>query len=847
MNLRHALILVNLLIMTTGSWRALAQADSTAKTVSINGAAADTISPDDDFALDQKVEYFAKDSTVTDIVNERIRLYGEASVKYGALEVKAPFIEFSFRNYIARATGLPDSTGKIVGKALFKDGDTEFSEDSLAYNFKSKKGISYGARTQEGGAYLIAGVSKKQENDWVNIRNGMLTTCDKEKPHFHFRLSKAIVVPNEKVVSGPLFMKLGKVPTPLALPFGFFPNKKTSSSGILMPGYGNAQEKGYFLQNLGYYIPLSKNWDTRVLFDVYTRGSWVVRNVTNYRKLYRYNGSFNVSRSVSKVGMRELPSFTQLTTFNVRWTHNQDAKARPNSSLSANVNLGSSQNFRNNLNSTQEDFLSSTFQSAVQYGKSWAGTPFSMAISANHSQNTRTRDVQMTLPSFTLTMSRVNILKSIFKKNPIGINWTTNADNTLSAKEQELRFSNSDALVKRMSNGVRHSTAISTSLKMFRGIVTFNPSAAATWFWTFKEVRPVLSSDASTARLDTVYGFRQAVNWNANASFNTRVYGTFVFKGDRKIKAIRHLMQPSAGWSYTPYQSFREFGFYGADGSFLGYSAWDAARFRPVSSSAAGSINMSITNNFEAKVRDKSTTKLTYKKVKLIESLRLGMNYNIMADSLRWSNLNLNGFTTLAKGITIQYSSSYSLYDRDSTGREVQQYMWEERGRFLRGEGSTLAFRFTKSGGQNKPKETTYNSITQDVSQTVQNNPGAFVDFSIPWTLSLNYNMSITKQFDRELQWDKRTLVHTTTFNGSVTLFKRWAINFDSGYNFQEKKLTTTTLGLHWDLHCWELSGTVVPFGLRKSFMVQLNIKSPLLKDLKLQRRGTFGNDDVLR
>ena len=845
MTCRYSLFLVLLLIMAAHTGAMGQSAGDTVLTV--NASRVDSISPDNDFELDQKVEYFGKDSTVTDIVSETIRLYGDAWVKYGSIEVKAPFISFSFGQNIARATGLPDSTGKIVGKAIFRDGDTEFSEDSLAYNFKTKKGISYGARTQEGDAYLIAGVSKKQDNDWVDIKNGMFTTCDREKPHYHFRLSKGIVVPNEKVVSGPLFMKVGKVPTPLALPFGFFPNKKTSTHGILLPGYGNAQQKGYFLQNLGYYLPLGQYLDTRMLFDVYTRGSWVVRNVTNYRKLYRYNGSFNISRAVSVLGLRELPTFNKLTTFNVRWNHAQDPKSRPNTSFNANVNLGSSQNFRNNLNSSLQDFLSTTFQSAVQYGKSWAGTPFSMAVSANHTQNTQSRDVQLLLPSVTFTMSRINILKQFFKRNPVGLNWTSTAENSLSAKEQELRFDNVRHLRNKMNNGVRHGASLSTSLKLFRGIVTFNPSANASWFWAFREVRPLFAEGNSTARLDTVSAFRQAVNWNASASFNTRIYGTFSFRGDRKIKAIRHFVQPAVGWSYTPYQSFREFGFYGAEGAFLGYSPWDAARFRPQSTSAFGAINLSVTNNFEAKVRDKSSAKVAYKKVKLIESVRLATNYNLFADSLNWSNINLNAFTTIGKVFTITYSSTYSMYARDTTGRQINRFIWQDNGQLLRGTGSTVALSFRKSGGSGKPKEASYSAINQDALQTVQQNPNSFVDFTIPWNLSFNYNLRVARTFDAARPRDARELNHAITLDGGVTLFKRWAITLNSGYNFNEKEFTTSNIGLHWDLHCWELSGSVVPFGRFRSFMVQLNIKSPLLKDLKVQRRGTFGNDELLR
>ncbi|MFM7814377.1 MAG: putative LPS assembly protein LptD, partial [Flavobacteriales bacterium] len=315
----------------------------------VNVSDRDTIASSE-LDIDGPVKYYADDSTWIDVEHKRIILYGKAKVDYGTMVVEANIIEFYFEDYTARAYGKPDSTGKIVERVVFKDSDIEFQEDSLGYNFKTKKGISYGARTQQGEAQLLAAISKKASNDWISIGDGMLTTCNAENPHYHFRLKRAMVIPNEKVVSGPLYLQVRKVPLPLALPFGFFPNKKESTHGILLPGYGNGREKGFFVQNLGYYLPVNDYVDTKFLFDVYTRGSWAARNVTNYKRNYRYNGSFNISRVVNRTGIPELPNFSKSVNFNIQWTHNQDVKARPNSSFSSNVNLGSLNNFRNNLN-----------------------------------------------------------------------------------------------------------------------------------------------------------------------------------------------------------------------------------------------------------------------------------------------------------------------------------------------------------------------------------------------------------------------------------------------------------------------------------------------------------------
>lgn len=814
-------------------------ADSLQPPQNNNVANPDSIINTDDFGFEYEVFTVGKDSTVFDLVNEKVYLYGMNSyVKYGTLEVTAARIEFSFNDYTAFAKGIPDSTGKLIGRPIFKDGDTQFEEDSLAYNFKTKKGLSYGAMTQEGDMVLHAGVSKKQENNWINVGQGKLTTCDNPNPHYYFYLKKAIVVPDEKVVSGPLFMKIRKVPTPLALPFGFFPNKKESTHGILLPGYGNGQERGYFLQNLGYYIPINQHWETSMLFDIYTRGSWVARNKTNYKKIYKYSGNFNVSRTVSKTGIDELNTDAVLKTFNVQWNHYQDAKARPNSRFSAAVNLGSSRNFTNNLNSSQQDFLSSTFQSSLQWNKTFPGTPFIMGVSANHTQNTQTRQVSVTVPSVSLTMSRVNIFKKLFVRNPIGFNASGALENTVTTSESNFRMNNLQYLSDQARNGASYTGALSTSIKLPGGF-SFNPSVNGTWLWTFKYIQKRLENNVGVT--DTLYGFRQNFNWNAGGTLNWRWYGTYTLKNaDRNLRAVRHLVQPNVGVSYTPFSTNQIYGYYDEDGEFMGYSQWDLSRYQPVDSRERFNLNIGITQNVEAKVRDKSSAKIAYKKIKIIESFRTNVSYNTLADSLNWSNVSLNAFTTIAKNTTLTYSSSYSMYQVDTLGRDVQKYVWEN-GDFLRMEGTTFALSTRLSGGQKGGGDTSKDR-SQAQDDYVNENKDKLVDLTIPWTLDLNYNLRVAKEWnDESLMFDSK-LVQSATFRGSFSVMQKVSVNFDSGYEFETKKLTTTTIGATVDLHCWEFSATWVPFGLRKSYMFQLNIKSQMLKDLKLQKRGNYGD-----
>lgn len=830
----------------------------------MNVAIADTIVQSDDLGLDHSIDYYGKDSTVVDVQNERILLYGEAWVKYGNMEVHADYIEFSFNDLTAKAIGKRDSTGVVFERASFKEGENEFKEDSLAYNFKSKKGVSYGVRTQEGEAYLLSTVSKKAENNWISVGGGKFTTCSKDNPHYHFQLQKALVIPNEKIVSGPLYLKFRKIPTPLALPFGFFPNKKESTQGIILPGYGNGNEKGYFIQNLGYYVPISRFMDTRMMVDLYSRGSWAVRNITNYRKLYKYNGSFNVSRLVNKNGIPELPSYTESVNFNIQWTHTQDPKSSPNTTFSSSVNLGSLNNFRNNLNTSQQNFLSSTFSSRVQWTKRWPDTPFNMGVTASHTQNTQSRNIQVTLPSVNLNMSRIT-LGRLAEGNPtmkrkldnIGITASADFTNSVSENESLFAIKQLNTLNKRSSNGLRLQSQASSSMKAGK-VGTLSGSINGSMVNTFKYVEKNFNQDLQVLTTDTLFGYKQAMNWSASGNLNSRLFGTFNFRNGGPIKAIRHMLQWNVGASYSPYSNFNT-GIFSSTGEFVGYSPFDIAAFRPTNSTQQLNINWSSTNNFEAKVRDNSSAKIAYKKIKLIDSWQKSMSYNLMADSLNFSNLSMSAFTTIAENITLNYSSTYSLYDRDTLGRKINQFLIKSRNELLRMEGTNLALGFRFQSKQRNGPARADKQLTTDEQALLDKNKDELIDFSIPWSLNLIYNFRFDKNFDVTTQRDTTVIKQSLVFNGDVTVFKYWALSFNSAYDMSDSRyqtielrdfgwrdFTPTNLGLHWDLHCWEMSLSYVPFGLRKSYMAQINIKSSLLQDLKVQKRGNLGDPGFL-
>lgn len=809
----------------------------------------DSVQVDEQGFLDAIIYYDCRDSAVYDALNQTVLLYGAAVVKYNEIQLEADYIEYKFADNSVFASGLPDTSGTIVGKPIFKDGKQEIKPLSLSYNFKTKKGFIEEVITQDGDFYLHAKETKRHENEWIHLRNGKFTTCDKENPHYHFHLSRAIVIPDDKIVSGPVIMKVRKVPTPLALPFGFFPNKRESSHGIIIPAYGNGADLGYFFRDGGYYIPIGKYADTKILGDIYTRGSWTLRNITSYKRRYKYSGGFNVSYTTFKRGLTELPSYTESREFFVRWQHNKDSKARPGISFSADVNAGSRNNFTNNLNSSQQDYLTNTFQSNVRWSKAWQGKPYNLSVNMRHAQNSQTGNVDFTLPALAFTVSRFyplgNIRQSVGKKRwyeLIGVNYAANFDNRLTVQNSQVNIGNLDRLSTQFRNGIRHTVNATTSIKA--GYVSINPSVSITDRWYFDYLRLSLDDDLQTVR-DTVNGFRNAPDLNLSVNANTKIYGTVVTSKTGALRAIRHVLTPSIGFSYRPDMGTDITGDYGDGGEAITYNPYQIGIYGVPNSFESGSINFGLINNFEAKVRDKKSSTGGSKKMVLIDNLRINTAYDLFRDSLNLSNIGVSAFTNLGQKLSLNYNSSYNPYDRDSLGRTINQFLWDNNRQLGRLSNASLALNMNLRS-KNKTGNRKTDNVSDEDLEMVDKNPGAFVDFTLPWNLNLAYALRLNRVFDVASQRDTNVVTQSILFNGDFTLFKYWKIGFNSGYDFVAKEMTPTTLNLYWDLHCWEFTATYIPFGIRQSYAVQLNIKASALQDLKLQRRRNLGQSNLL-
>jgi hypothetical protein len=813
--------------------------------------------------LESKVERSAQDSIVQDLKNRKVYLYGNAMVNYGDIKLEAAYIEFSFETNQVYARGVEDSTGKIIGMPIFTDKTQTFESKELNYNFDSKKGIISSVVTEDGQGFLHGTRVKKMADNSINIRSGAYTTCnDKSHPHFEFRFGKSKVIPDNKIITGPAYLVIEGMPTPLALPFGMFPNKSGQRSGIRIPTYGESNNRGFYFENGGYYLAINENMDLDILGDIYTRGSWAVKPTLRYIKRYKYSGNLNTSYAINITGAEGAADYAKSRDFRIRWTHRQDPKARPTGRFSADVNIVSS-NFNNFNPTSTTDYLSNELSSSIAYQTNWNNKYF-LTMNARHRQNTKTKVVEVTLPELTFNTNRMNPLK---RKNSIGkprwyeelnVGYTMSARNSISLPDS-LLFK--PGAMKQLKNGIQHSIPVNLPLKVlkhfsltnsinFTDRMYFNSQKR---FWSNDTIFKGNDTIVGYLKTDTVQGFNNVLDYNFSTNLSTKVYGMVALKKG-PIRAIRHVVTPRVGFSYTPKFSDPSWGYYDSyiDGNGLEqiYSKYEGAIYGSPPKDKSGRINFGLSNNLEIKVRSRKDTISGMKKVVLIEDLSLTGSYDMSRDSLNLSYITMNGRTRLLKNLNIQYSSSWDPYVLDSNGRQINKFEWDENRRLLRQNQATWNFGaswnisqkdFEKAGSKQVDQPIT-TMASQAELQEIEQNPEDYIDWTIPWSLSINYNLRYSnnisyRDFMRE---DNRKVVQTLGFSGEINITPKWKLTAQSGWDFEANGLSYTSLNIYRDLHCWEMRFSWIPLGFRKSWNFSLNVKASVLQDLKLNKKKDF-------
>jgi len=811
-------------------------------------------------AVKSRVDYKAVDSIRFDMKTQKVYMFNENDISYEDINLKADYVEIEFANSNVYATGSTDSLGNEIGRPIFTMGQNSFESKSMKYNYESKKGLVQKVITEDNEGYLHGELVKKMPNNVTNVYRGAYTTCELEDPHFSFRFNKAKVIPDNKIITGPAYFVVEGVPTPLIIPFGMFPNTSGQRSGIVIPTYGESAQRGFYFENGGYYFAISDYLDFKLTGDIYTLGSWAIKPSVNYRKRYKYNGYLNANYAINILGEEGSPDYSRNRDFSVRWIHNQDPKARPNSRFSANINVVSSQYNKFNPVNTNA-YLSNTFQSSVNYERNWGGKYF-LNANLNHSQNTITREMHLILPKITFTVNRfypfrkkISVGKSKWTDN-ISVNYNMAAENRINTYDS-LIFK--EDLSQRLKNGLKHSVQLSSgSIKLLKHIVWSNNFNYTERWYSQKHIKSWRSDTLylnegpvyGYVGTDTITGFNAVRDFNFSTSLSTTMYGMFAYKRG-PVKAIRHVMRPSVSFSMRPDFGTQEWGYYkyyiNEYGEKEKYSMYNGFIYGDAPEGRSGAFSFRLSNNLEMKVRSRKDTISGTKKIVLIEDFSISTGYDIARDSLNWNKLTLSGRTTLFKKLILNYSSSFNPYAADSVGRSINKFEWDVNQRLFRPEKYSWRLGLTfklNSDLLTKEKEST--AGTEQELQDLNENLDGYVDWNVPWNFNISYNLNYTTQYtyrngyqDYDVTTDKK-LIQTLNFSGDVNITPKWKLGFRSGYDFEKNDITYTSMDIYRDLHCWEMRFSWIPYGFRQSWNFSINIKSSLLQDLKLDKKKDF-------
>ena len=835
-------------------------------------------------ALDAPVAYEANDSIVFTQAGYA-HLYGQGKVTYPGADLEADVISMDMDNSTVFARGVQDSVGTIKGRPVFKDGDTSYETDTIRYNFKSKRGLISNVVSQQGEGYVTGNNAKKGNNDELYMRSGRYTTCDHhEHPHFYMQMTYAKVRPKKNVVTGPAYLVVEDVPLPLAVPFFFFPFSSSYQSGFLMPTYMDDSNRGFGLTDGGYYFAISDEMDLKLRADIFTKGSWALNAESNYVKRYKYSGMLQANYQVTKTGDKGLPDYSVAKDFKVVWSHRQDPKASPNSTFSASVNFATSSYEKTNIGNmyNSQAMSQNTKTSSVSYSRNFPDQHLSISASSNIAQTMADSSIAVTLPDLTISLSTIFPFK---RKHPVGeekwyekisLRYTGHMKNSIKTKDN-LLFKSS--LVKDWENGMQHDVPISATFTLFK-YFNLTPTVNYTERWYTRKIEQDWDMQNQEVVKDTIYGFHRVYNYSASLGINTKIYGMYkpIFLPKKEIQ-IRHVITPSVSISAAPDFTTPGYGYNGTyiketrDGvrDTVGYSYYAGQVFSPPSGGKQGTISFNISNNLEMKYKDKNDS---IRKVSLIDDLSMGISYNTAAEVRPWSDLSFNLRMKLSKSYTLSMASTFATYayEFDDNGNVVTGNRTEwSYGRFGRWSGYGTSFSWTvnndtwkkirnfftgeKDDEKDKNKDA---SVEGDDSSEEGTDDGApkkkkvekatadadgYQAFKMPWSINLSTGFNITedrtKPINREsMRYPYKFSLNSLNINGNIKLTNKWAVSFNSGYDFNAKEIAPTSFNITRDLHCFTMTAAVAPFGRYRYYNFTIRATAQILQDLKWEQRS---------
>lgn len=854
-------------------------------------------------SLDHPVAYEASDSIVFYLDSKNAFLYGEAKVNYTNIELTADSIVVNLDSSVVHASGVRDTLGQLQGSPVFKQGNEEYQSEKMSYNFETRKGFIENVYTEQQEGFLRGKESKRGTDGEVYLQHATYTTCDEEHPHFYIAMSRAKVYPGKSAYSGPAWLVVEDVPLPFAIPFAYFPFTSKYSSGIIMPSYGDENQRGFYLRDGGYYFAFNDYVDLKLTGEIFTKGSWGIAANSNYKKRYKHSGSFYFNYQVTKEGEKNMPDYSEVKNFKIQWTHRQDPKANPLSTFSASVNFATQSYEKNNLSSLYNptSYSQSTRTSSLSYSRTFPKIGLSISSSFNISQNMRDSTLALTLPDVSISLAQFYPFKR--KKvagkerwyEKISLRYTGNLSNSISTKEDKLM---SSSLVKDWRNGMKHTIPISATFNLLK-YINVTPQFNYTERWYTKKVMQSYDQKLYRVVNDTIYGFNRVYNYNLSLSANTKLYGFYkpnkkVF-GD-KIQMVRHVFTPSISYSFAPDFGAARYGYWDtytktdADGnvSLVSYSPYSGALYGVPSRGKSGSISMDVSNNVEMKIKDSNDS---IKKVSIIDELGASLSYNMSAKTQPWSNLSTRVRLKFGKKFTFNMNAVFATYayEFDKNGNVVvgnrTEWSYGRFGRFqgtsknisytfnngtwkkwmealnkLLGKGDDLAAKNQTNSNEEDDEESEGIDLETNEEKTAGNlkdtgkksndtglDDDGYMEFKMPWSFSISYGISMAE--DRSGKINVRSMrypykfTQNLNFSGNVKLSNNWNVNFSSGWDFNRKDISMTTVNINRDMHCFNISAGLV-FGTYRSYNISLRAKASTLTDaLKYDKRSSYSGN----
>ena len=836
--------------------------------------------------LEAPVIYEAKDSVVFFMGSKNAYLYGDGKVDYQNINLTAEQITMNMDSSIVHAVGVPDSLGRLVGKPVFKQGNDEYEQETMTYNFSTRKAFITNISTEQEDGFIVSEEAKKGDGDEIFMRHGRYTTCDEEHPHYYIALSRAKVHTGKSVFSGPAWLVVEDVPLPFAIPFAYFPFTSSYSSGFIMPSYGDESSRGFYLRDGGYYFAINDNVDLRLTGEIFTKGSWGLSAQTTYKRRYKYSGNFYFNYQVTKEGEKNMPDYSVVKNFKLQWSHRQDPKMNPNSSFSASVNFATQSYEKNNLSSLYNptSYSQSTRTSSVSYSRTFPKIGLSISSSFNIAQNMRDSTLSLTMPNLSISLSRFYPFKRKHAAGKerwyekIALTYTGALSNSITTKEDKLLHSD---LIKDWRNGMKHSIPVSASFNVLN-YINVTPSFNYTERWYTNRVEQTWDDQSRQVARDTIYGFNRVYDYNLSLSANTKIYGFYTpwrkLFGD-KIQTIRHVITPSVTFSYAPDFGADRYGYWktytrtdeNGNVSLVEYSPYASSLYGVPSKGKTGSVSFDLSNNIEMKVKMADDS---LKKISIIDELGASLSYNMAAKTQPWSNLSTRLRLKYGK-FTFNMNAVFNTYayEFDQNGNVIvgnrTEWSYGRFGRF-QGMSKNISYTFNNQSWKNlrdkfrkllgkkvddeeekendEEDEESADSDMKDSKTNKDNGTGldedGYMRFTLPWSFSISYGITMSE--DRSAQINVKSMrypykfIQNLNFSGNVKLSSNWNVNFSSGYDFTNHAISMTTVNISRDMHCFNMSCGLV-FGTFTSYHISLRANASTLTDvLKYDKRSSY-------